>query len=381
MKNLSSLSSVFDNSYIFFHPIEKPYNFTIQSLIVDEYIDLNEDYYDVFDAGDSVIVGFREINGRPLSIESNPFCVKLVRDSGEEHIIEMEDFANVMELFGILPRRKSYLYWIMDSIIITDYFTEDVYSAVSSKERCDTVYRAYGPWRFEVRDGVKQTSYDYESIPQTSWFGLNRILTAPGDGHILRMTLTGDIGEWKDWPLTTVAGTSLVEAVQLMLHWAAISESDSSVTERVAIKSKDFKNVLNFSNELINEINLYCPTTSVSQYFAGVENSRERNDSSVECGPELKQFLKKRLCYSTLSSLVKNSSASVQIDAQVLQADFEKISSELLSALHTYQIQYDSKTEFELLSDLWEKIDSGDWSNKDRKLERILQKYIASTYE
>lgn len=381
MKQLSPISLANENSYTFFHPVKKPYNFIVKILVVDQYVELSEEYYDVFDCGDSVIIGFREINGRPLPIEANPFCVQLERSSGESYLIEMEDFANIMEVFGILPARKSYLYWTMDSVVITDTFTENVYSAVSSRDRCDTVSPSYGPWRFEVRDGVKETSYDYEQIPQSSWFGLNRILTAPGDGHILRMTLTGDIGDWKNWPLTTVAGTSLVEAVQLMLHWAAIAQADSSIKERVAIKSKDFKNALNLSQDLINEINLYCPETSVSKYFSGEQNSRDRQDSSVECGPLFKEYLSKKICYSTLSSLVKNSPVSVTIDQETLSQDKEKISAQLLQFFHSNGIDYSSKSAKEMLMELWQKIDSGNWFNIDRRLERLLQKYIAITHE
>lgn len=378
MKTLLPLNEVFDSEYLLFHVVEKPFNFVLETLVVDEYVLLDENYYDFFDSGNYVIIGFKNINGQFLPPTSSVFVTRIKRESGETHIIQMEDFSNILEIFGIVNPRSSYLYWVMDSLIISNVFDGKTYSAVPAKNRCDVDNPSFGPWRFEVRDGVYETSYDYEKIPKSAFFTTARVLSAPTNGHIVRLSITGDIDGWHNQPITTVAGTSFTEALQIMRHWSMIYNADTSIDERIAIQCNKFDKFLNFSDEIINELDMYCPTTSVSRYFSGLENSRDRQNAPVEAGNELKKYLAKHYCYPTLSSLFKYSNVQLTIDEEILRRDFENISIKLMVFLENNQIQHSEKSVFDLLNELTNEIDSGNWSSFDRKYEQVLLRYIAS---
>lgn len=371
MKNVENIELINLKKYKFYYAYPKPFDFELYTFSGNDYVKMDESVYDIFDGGDSLILAFVE---PPPHI--SPYVCYLERD-GSKQAIEFEYYSNIQELFGKVPPRASYLYWIMDSVIVTDKFTNDTYSAVSLNDRCDSKAPTYGPWRFEVSDGVKPTSYDYDKIPRSSWAGLVRLVSEPSNGHILRMTLVGDISGWKDWPLTTVAGTSMIEAIQLMRHWSALAQDPWNSNENTAIMSNKFNNALNLDEDIILELNQECPSTSVSNFVIGNENSREREDSSVVLGPEMAKFMLNRICHSSLSSLKTNSPYSIDIPQSILDQDIEKINIELYNSFIENEIDYTDKTAIELLNEVQEKIDSGIISNNIRKYEKALLNYIA----
>lgn len=372
MKPLMSLNSITTENYKLFYAYPKPYDFTLHTYSGQNYVPLTEDAYDVFDGGDSVVICFKQ-----PPVEVSPYVAYIERD-GVRHAVEFEYFSNIQELFGRVPPRSSYLYWIMDSVIVTEKFTKDVYSAVSLKDRCDSYAPTYGPWRFEPSDGVKPTSYDYEAIPQSSWFGLNRIISEPGSGHILRMTLVGEIEDWVNWPLTSVAATSLIEAIQLSRHWAMTTEEPWNSSERIAAMSKKFVNELDFDLNLKDELDSACSETVVSRYLKGDEESRKRDSLSCVIGENLSAYMLERICHSSLSSLAKHSLFDVQIPSEILKDDKKKVDSELFNFLIKNEIDFEGETPLALLVELREKVDSKNFSNVDRQYERVLHNYIAT---
>lgn len=378
MNPLIDINKIFDSDYLLFYPVIKPYDFEIQHLVVDSFETLDSEYYDVFDAGDSVIIGFKNINGQFLPSVSSVFITKIVRESGKSQIIEMEDFSNMLEIFGLVANRNSYLYWVMDSVIISDVFDNKTYSAVKSQDRCDVVNSSYGPWRFEVRDGIYETSYDYDAIPRSSFFNTARIISSPGDGHIIRLAITGDISAWTEQPITTIAASSIVEAMQIMRHWSFIYNMDKSISERVAVQCSKFDDNIAIPQNVIESIDLTCPNTTVSKYFSGIKNSREKESFNQEAPEQVKNYLLNRVCYSTISSLYKNCKIPVSIDQSIINRDKENVSVELMLFLENNDIQHSDKSVYDLLNELVEKVDSGNWTKLDRVYEKKLFKYIAS---
>lgn len=372
MKSVQNINLINLNKYRFYYAYSKPYDFKIFTLAGKEYVEMDESVYDIFDAGESLIIAFIE-----PPINMSPYVCYIDRN-GQKQAVEFEFYSNIQELFGKVPARSSYLYWTMDSVIVTEKFTNDVYSAVTLGDRCDTKAPTYGPWRFEVSDGVKEASYDYNKIPRTSWAGLSRIISEPGNGHILRMTLIGDIDGWKDWPLTTVAGTSLVEAIQLMRHWSMLTEDPWNSNEHTAVMSKKFDTALSLSEEIVAELDAECPTTSVSKFITGDPNSRDRTDCSVVLGENMKNYMLKRICHSSLTSLHKNSPYPTVIPQSVLDKDMVKVSSELYNSVIENEIDHEGKEPIDLLIEVQNQIDSGIYTMNSRKYEKMLLNYIAT---
>lgn len=371
MKNVENIELINLKKYKFYYAYSKPFDFELYTFSGNDYVKMDESVYDIFDGGDSLILAFVE---PPPHV--SPYVCYLERN-GIKQAVEFEYYSNIQELFGKVPPRASYSYWTLDSVIVTDKFTNETYSAVALNDRCDSKAPTYGPWRFEVSDGVKPTSYDYDKIPRSSWAGLVRLISEPSSGHILRMTLIGDNSGWKDWPSTTVVGTSMIEAIQLMRHWSILAQSPWNSNEHVAIMSNKFDNAIDLNQDIIAELDNECPSTCVSNFIVGNPNSRQREDSSVVLGPEMSNFMLNRICHSSLSSLKLNSPHSVDIPQSILDEDLEKINLDLYNSIIENQIDHNGKTPLQLLTEIQQIIDSGIISNSIRKYEKTLLNYIA----
>lgn len=372
MKPKLDLSEFVINDYILISALPTTSDISVKSFKGTTYTEVDETLYDLVSAGPATIIAFKQ-----LSPYFSPFTVYVEYDSVRQ-ALELTDYARVQELFGTVPYKNSYVYWLLDSVVIGEVYTKNTYSAIPAKNRCDVIEPTYGPWRFEVRDGIKNSLYDTVVLPQSAWADAVMIISEPGCGHIVRLTMTGDVESLKHWPSATVTADTLIESVQLLKHWSLLNSEPWNSTERVSVMSKKFTDELSLSNELNNEIDEMCPETAISKFIMNQESAREHIDSPIIVGDKLNSYLKTRLCYSSLSALVKHSPVNVEIPEEILNNDLTVLELKLYKYFVDNNLEYGNKTEYELLTEVQTKIDSGNYHVTDKKFEKLLLELIAA---
>lgn len=215
--------------------------------------------------------------------------------------------------------------------------------------RCDN--SAYGPLGYNVGKDLDKPIL--KTLSQIKVY--EPILSINGVGHLIyaSMDIPEDTTEYliNGNPIPFYART-LSEALKQLVEWSAVTDAPFNNEQEMACDAKQFLEYYKFDPELVSD----QVDMQVFEYLKGNDDARKRPNNIQPTNELIKEFVKKRICFSTLSALL-----TLYPDAWDIQEVIEKENIEFPEEINRFFRQF-------IMEDM-------KWSDKD-----FVLKYIADYF-
>ena len=294
---------------------------TLQKLTPDGYIDV---VYNNEMISPNKHEFFQMNNGHVLLAFIDPIKTQrnynyIVSDGEISEIVCTQAFERIYDYYGKPVESSQGFFIFMDSIPM---------NLEGLDWRCDN--SAYGPIGYNVGKDLDKPVL--KTLSQIRVY--EPILSINGVGHLIYadMDLPEEITEYfiNGNPIPFYART-LSETFKQVSEWAEVAKDPFNNTEDMAIDSKEFLNQYRFDNSLIsNQADM-----QIFEYLKGNADARKRPEGVQPIDNSLKEFVKSRVCFSTLSALLTVYPDAWDID-EVISAENNEFQNELNNSVLPY---------------------------------------------
>jgi hypothetical protein len=246
------------------------------------------------------------------------------------------------------------------------------------EQRCDT--QTYGGKAYAILDGVKESSVNPETVNgQTIKLSLP-LINSVGDAHIVYFKMVGQGTDYRDWPGVTRMSKSFVGAVKLLIEWSSLKEEPFNSTEEIVLDCASLLEKLEIGQDIIDEFIATQEDMPLYRYLKGMDNARSDFEESTTIGPLFNNWLKSKVRYVSLNSLVANYPQTINIDSNVLEQEKTSIEADVYTYCTLLEIDDLTATPKEALNiveypDIWQ---SSNLSRSDTyKARKAILSYIA----
>ncbi len=275
--------------------------------------DIEYTEYDTFTADDKTIIAFKDFNF--IQVEYNYVLVS----NGKESLIQWSCYEFVREYINESSITEDGVYTILNSVSVPNLISEKYNPILPYEQRCDN--ETYGGKPYAMLDGVKESSLNPETVNGETIKLALPLINSVGDAHIVYFKMAGQGTEYRDWPGVTRMSKSFVGVVKLVIEWASLKESPFNSTEEIVLDCALLLEKLEIGQDIINEFTTIQEDMPLYRYLKGMVNARSAFEESTTIGPLFDNWLKSKVRYVSLNSLVANYPQTVNIDSNVLEQE------------------------------------------------------------
>jgi hypothetical protein len=297
--------------------------------------------YDIFIADNYQIIAFRNFD-----LGKTDYNYVLVNEEGESIVQWM-------------PYEHFYEYAFMSSHLESDTFS--FYNSVSMKQQVESKFvNAYWDYKnrcethlfmamaYPVGDGIKPFIADLNKINNNTIKRVASLLSVAGTSTVSYMRVS-DIGtSYRDWPAVVGMSKTFMGCMKLVIEWASLAEEPFNVTDEIALDAKSYLEAIKMPPEVIDEINEYQENMPVYRYLLETDNPRQDFIEQIDISPLFLDWLRKKLRYISLNSLVANYPQDITIDSNVLAVENSKIEGVIYKTCLDFKIDSSNTTAEEI---------------------------------
>jgi hypothetical protein len=269
--------------------------------------------YDTFTADDKTIIAFKEFDF--AKVEYNYILVS----NGKESLVQWLCYEFLREYVNESSITEDGVYTILNSVSMPNLMASGHEPILPYNLRCDT--EIYGGSSYAILDGVKESTSNPETINgQTIKLSLP-LIGSTSDAHIVYFKMIGQGTEYRDWPAVTRMSKSFVGAVKLLIEWASLKEEPFNSTEEIVLDCVELLKKLEINQDIIDEFISIQEDMPLYRYLKGMSNARSNFEESTSVGPLFENWLKSKVRYVSLNSLVANYPHNINIDSDILETE------------------------------------------------------------
>jgi hypothetical protein len=180
-------------------------------------------------------------------------------------------------------------------------------------------------------DGVHSYAFDKEKVSDRNVTSFTTILSVLGDCHLVVFTSKNDLG-FGDYPMVTSWSSSLFGCLKMIEEWSGVSKEPFLNTEPQAVKANIFIEKTGMTEDILDEIRNNQISMSVYSYITNPDDCRIYNRENVILPEKVKKWIKSRLRYRTLSSLLLHNPTKFSINNSILEVEKKVLEEELYQA-------------------------------------------------
>jgi len=296
----------------------KLYQYTSGGLI--EYLD-----YDKYTTDSGILVAFKSMN--EVGTDFN----YIAKNETKEELVDYQCYENIYEYIEATDYVHNGIVAFFNSVHFPSLEVSDKNKiGMDMKRRCDK--DATGPRGFvNSADGVHSYAFDKEKVSDRNVTSFTTILSVLGDCHLVVVTSKNGLG-FGDYPVVTSWSSSLVGCLKMIEEWSGVSKEPFLNTEPQAVKANIFIEKTGMTEDVLDEIRNNQINMSVYSYLTNPEDCRIYNRENVVLPEKVKKWIKSRLRYRTLNSLLLHSPTKFTINSSILEEELNTINEEMYQA-------------------------------------------------
>ena len=299
--------------------------------------------YDTFVADDKTIIAFKD-----FSIGKVEYNYVLISNE-KESIVQWATYESVYRQLNQKQIDTHDVYAVLDSVSMPNLMASShVPTIVSYEQRCDT--HSYGMMPYAITDGVKTSVMDPDVVNGKNIKSLIPILSVCGASHIEYFAIEGAGTSHQDWPCVTGMSKTFMGAMKLIIEWASLSDEPFNLNDEIIVDSKNFLDALELGQNIIDEISEHQEDMPVYRYLKNVDNARTGFEEATTISPLLHAWLRKKIRYSSLNSLVAQYPEELNINSTVLQTEKASIEEKIYEYCAILEIDDKNITPEEILT-------------------------------
>ena len=296
--------------------------------------DMEYTEYDTFTADDKTIIAFKDFD--ITKVEYNYVLVS----NGNESIVQWATYESIYNQFNQKQINTHDVYAVLDSVSMPNLMAVHVPTIISYDKRCDT--NSYGVFPYQLTDGVKPSVSDPSVVNGQNIKSMIPFLSVCGAAHIEYFAIEGAGTSHQDWPCVTGMSKTFMGAMKLVVEWASLAAEPFGLNEEIVLDAKNFLETLELGQDIIDEISEYQEDMPLYRYLKNVDNARTGFEETTTISPLLNAWLRKKVRYTSLNSLVAQYPEEVNIDSTVLEE--EKISIEASAYAYCMLLDVDDES-------------------------------------
>lgn len=249
-------------------------------------------------AGDDVFIDaevYRMENGQLVVTLNHPFrflsnLVLIAKSDGIEEIINLETFERIIEFYDRSPDVET------SEVGVLVFCKSEPMFDPAMEWRCDnTLFGARAYDTPSVKNPQLVSSLDdilmYEPV-----------LTVPAVGHLLYIHFRNDEvlrRDFIDHAELPIGAYTVGEMFKLLHEWATVAGEPFNNTDQISSDARGFLNAIGFDETLVSgQVDM-----QVASYLRGNTDARLRPSGVQPTPPELLEFVRQRMAFSSLSAL------------------------------------------------------------------------------
>lgn len=298
--------------------------------------------YDTFAADDKTIIAFKD-----YALTKTDYSYVLISNSVESIIQD----ATYESLYYELNKKEVNItdaYIIFNSVSVPNMKTENYNPILSYESRCDT--HSYGVTPYQLVDGETQSHVDRSVFNAGSIKTLLPVLGVSGTQCLMYFGVDGLGTSYRDSPSVSRISKTLMGAMKLIIEWASLANEPFDINEELIVDSRNFLEDLDLGQDVIDEISEYQEDMPVYRYLKSVPNARHGFEEVTTISPLFSAWLRKKLRYVSLNSLVAKYPTKINIDTNVLETEKILIEGDVYKYCTILQIDFMIATPEEALA-------------------------------
>ena len=302
--------------------------------------DIEYTEYDIFTADNYQIIAFRNFN-----VTLTDYNYVLIDEEGET-IVQWIPYEHFYEHTFMFHNAVANTFALFNSVSRKQQVEANEFGLFELKNRCET--HLYMAVDYPVTDGIKPFIVDLTKVNNNTINRVASILSVAGTATVSYMKISGVGTSYRDWPAVVGLSKTFMGCMKLVIEWASLAEEPFNVTDEIAIDAKNYLEAMKMPPEVISEINEYQENMPVYRYLLGVDNPRHGFVEQTEISPLFLNWLRKKLRYASLNSLVANYPEEIIIDSSVLSAENSQIESTIYKTCINFKMDIDNTTAKEI---------------------------------
>ena len=294
--------------------------------------DIEYSEYEAFSAGTGTVVAFNHFN--PQSTD----YAYLLKCGEQEEIIQFQVYENLIDVLNGNDNHNNAFYAFFGSKSVLARVEQGEHLFVPIEEHCDKHIYGAAPF-FELQDGINETLLDFSKFNFSNITEVFPVLAIQGEACIMRITMKEEDGSYRNYPAVTAIAKTLLGLLRMSCEWRAFTKEPFNNTEFPALKISAFMNKLGITSEIEEQIRISQSAMHVEKFITEPEKAREEIEETGIIPENLKQVLKSKLRYRTLSSLRDNTLFEAQ--ESVLSKEKVVIESIVYSFMINNNINFD----------------------------------------
>jgi hypothetical protein len=285
----------------------KLYQYTSGGLI--EYLD-----YDKYTTDSGILIAFKSMN--EVGTDFN----YIAKNETKEELVDYQCYENIYEYIEATDYVHNGTIAFFDSVHFPSLDVSDKNKiGMDMERRCDK--DATGPRGFvNSADGVHSYAFDKEKVNDRNVTSFTTILSVLGDCHLVVFTSKNGLG-FGDYPMVTSWSSSLFGCLKMIEEWNGVSKAPFFNTEPQAIKANIFIEKTGMTEDVLDEIRNNQINMSIYSYITNPNDCRIYNRENVVLPEKVKNWIKSRLRYRTLSSLLLHNPVKFTINETILEEE------------------------------------------------------------
>jgi hypothetical protein len=280
------------------------YQYTANGLL--EYTD-----FDKYTTDSGILIAFKSRKDGPTDFNY------IAKNETKEELVDFQCYENIFEHIEATGYINNGTFAFFDSVHFPNLSELDKNKiGMDMDRRCDK--DATGPRGFiNSTDGVHNYAFDKEKVNDRNVTYFTTILSVLGDCHLVMFGGKSDLG-FADYPMVTSWSSSLFGCLKLIQEWESVSRNPFFNNEPQAIKAKTFIEKTQMPQDVLDEIKDNQIDMSVYSYIRNPNNCRIVNQENVVLPEKTKSWIKSKLRYKSLSSLLIHNPNKFSINESIL---------------------------------------------------------------
>jgi hypothetical protein len=255
--------------------------------------------YEAFSCDNGTVVAFDKFNP-----QSTDYAYKLVCGD-EEEIVQFQTYENLVGILENTDARENSFFALFGSKSVVSRAESGEHLFVPLEEHCDKHIYGAAPF-FELQDGINETIIDFSKFTFSNIKSVFPVLAIQGEACIMRIEFNEEDGSYRNYPAVTAIAKTLTGIIRTCCEWRMMTSEPFNNTEFPAIKVTNFINQLGVDAEIENAVRSAQEPMHVERFITDPQNCRSVIEETGFVPEELKELVKRKVRYLTLSSLSAN---------------------------------------------------------------------------
>lgn len=290
---------------------------------------------DKFLTSSGILIAFKKTD-KVQSVEYN----YIAENSSGKEIIQCLCFEDFLFDINETESNNNSLYAITSTGVIEGQPKQDGISSHDDTERCDFGKLGARPL-LSLRDNIGSKVFDHRDFAPDKISNLTCVLSFLNSGQILKFDFINERPDISGYPAFTAMSKTFLGILKTILEWNSVTEEPWNNDEEVASVCRGIVNNLDIPTDVINLINNTQVPMVVYRYLTDPDTSRQKFAENWEIDDLILTFLKTKVRYKTIGSLIKNCGRIFDINSNILSDEKEKIESQIFEFLSLSNLSMD----------------------------------------